>query len=205
LRQEPTISQIYRAFDDQSHAVYRRAMSLSRNGVVSIDHVLSTIATLYPELAHALGTARHCWRRPDTAGAGLTAGPAANHPDLRRALAIAYRLAEEPGARRGLLTPAQILIAASLGPPRRGAVTEEIFERLGLRRPAWVELSPGREPIAVPHQHAVFANVQDLPIDRAAVLDSIVEKWLACQLGAATAPTDHEILQLVRTLPLAPS
>ncbi|MEZ6044241.1 MAG: hypothetical protein R3C11_01375 [Planctomycetaceae bacterium] len=105
---QPTISEIYAAFDAESHQIFRTAMSLSRGGVVRVDDLLAAICCsgifaqdLFPET----------WvRRSQQRSQQPWMTPMSNEPLLLRYLTDAFHLATNVDNQSATITP-RILFA----------------------------------------------------------------------------------------------
>src|ERR1043165_7348407 len=144
IEQAPSISRIYAAFDPASERVFRRAMYVSRGGIVRVEDLLTALAVEQPAAtALALGV-------PDSSvallarrvGAGSSWVPMSNEPALRALLESAYLRTEVVGERP--LTPDDLLatiVAAhssdlppALAAPSIRQVTEPQTQVLSLLR-----------------------------------------------------------------------
>lgn len=108
---EPSISEIYAAFDADSHQIFRAAMSFSRGGVVRVNDLLAALITSEFIPSDLIPDSWHHRSLSQNDDSWVT--PMSNEPALRVLLAKAYRLAAEATEQQPQIT-ASILFTAGL-------------------------------------------------------------------------------------------
>lgn len=180
----PTISQIYGAFDEASHTIFRRAMRRSKGGVVRVADLATALADVVPDICRGVFPPRLL---VVPAAVDPQDVPMANEPALRDLLRQALLLgAEQRGVEEPAITPAVLVAALALrNPLYRVRPLAEVFQTLGLVLPPGFQPSPELVPChwASPvlrhdrssaHVPAEVANIEGLVLD-------ILEKWLDAQ------------------------
>lgn len=217
---QPTISQIYAAFSSASHAVFQQAMANSRGGVVRVEDLLAALIARDAEIGcHVLPGG---WRPPTVGRAAdrdhLT--PMANEPALRELLRTGLLIAQaQPDREATEITPAVLWAAMVLS--RRiccGLGHEELFRRLELRCPSWLSTPVCLAPPRATPQPAMSQPAASQPaptvrrieqlFDERALVDVILERWLAVQGWPVGVERDaelariHELTKLLESRPI---
>ncbi|MEQ8637464.1 MAG: hypothetical protein RJQ14_08870 [Marinoscillum sp.] len=154
---EPSISEIYAAFDADSHQIFRAAMSFSRGGVVRVNDLLAALmaseyipSDLIPGSWHNRSLAQND---------DFWVTPMSNEPALRELLTKAYRLAAEATEQQPQIT-ASILFAAGLlqvpayPRPLRAAVSQDSRGSTHCTRKPASEDAETAQPVLSPQEKA---------------------------------------------------
>ncbi len=178
----PTISQVYGAFDEASHCVFRLAMAKSCGGILRVGDLLAALCQLErPGGAELLPPD---WRRTEPVQDDHRRGwqaPMSNEPALRNWLFDAYQLALEQSAdRQGVLTPrllwvvafAQRLVSSSLP-------LSAICARLGVV--CSLRLAQWHAPQRVPATAAANPEVPTATTELGRQLEQVLNEWLGLQ------------------------
>jgi hypothetical protein len=106
-----TMSQVYAVFDEATHAVMRRAMVVSRGGVVRVEDVETVLCADHPAWVEQClqWTADEIKQKAQRVASGPAWVPMSNEPALRALLQAAYELASLRG--EPVITPMHLLQA----------------------------------------------------------------------------------------------
>lgn len=188
-----TIGEIYGAFDDDSHRVFREAMRNSRGGAVRV----SDLAFALGELAPVEGSEFQSWpcmRRGDRATEAEPAVvPMTNEPALRDLLQRAYRIAAvQPRTSAVRITPRILWGALFAQVPCTGI--ERIFDALQLvfpevLRPRAAHVPARSVPQPAPGRREVLTVARPVsptaavpsPIDLRPMIQDVLQEWLDVQ------------------------
>ncbi len=171
----PTISQIYAAFDDNMHRVFRRAMHLSRGGTVRTGDVLTALHDLGRRVVAGLLPAD--WRPPPLVHPDPRPLVAmSNEPAVKAWLAEALALAERvPNRDKPSLTMATAwAIAFRLQSVPLQRALPEALSALGL---PWPETWTVRHVVPP----AVKPVVVTVRCSRGGQIETVLNEWLALQ------------------------
>jgi hypothetical protein len=112
----PTISQVYGAFDESAHGVFRAAMGKSRGGVLRVADLAAALWEL--DSAEVAGLLPEGWRPNESPRASQDRSrmtPMSNEPAVRQWLFDAYQMAlEQRRDQRSAVISSRILWAADV-------------------------------------------------------------------------------------------
>jgi hypothetical protein len=186
------IGKAYSAFDDDCHALFRRAMRESRGGTVRIEDLVRALAD---SAAGDLGrcvlplptiSARLIPRGADPTG--LT--PMTNEPDLRRLLQVAWQIGlAQPQTDQYSINPRVLCCALVAVRPQWFDAELDPFQALLLARPPELPVSPRRPPplLAAPASPQALHQLtnQSLPVQRSIevgpAIRTVLHEWAAIQ------------------------
>jgi len=183
---EPTIGEIYAAFDPAAQRVFRAAMSYSRGGVVRVRDLLLALwhAAELPEELRRMAPV------PSGEPGGRWLTPMSNEPALRELLQRSHRLAQmqSPSGGRGVISPLLMLLAAAEDAATASRELAALCRERGIaipadRSPDDAEASAGapaptRDPRVRPPATPAVAAPE---IDFESLLREVLTGWIALQ------------------------
>ena len=208
----PSISQIYSAFDSDSHRVFRRAMSLSRGGVVRVNDLILAIVQLnlpprHPELAAPAALVR------ELAGAGLPRSreeacqvAMSNEPALREILQRAWRIASgQPNRSAPQITSGCLAAAVMVNRGRDRRSVEETFQQLGLHLPSdSTHETAGQGTPAVSSTQSALQHPESVTADDSSrLIKDVLVRWMTLQSlddAAERTRATSELAKLVKRI-----
>jgi|GEM_PF-1985052 len=173
---DPTISQIYAAFDPAMMALFQSAIAVSRDAVVRVSDLRSTlIASTEGIVQDVMPTNSPKRNRPASSS---SRGPLANDPALRELFQQCYRLAKQRSPDSPMITPAvlaETLIAETPSTPRfapRGSPLGNHQSCPGTQRP--------RSEGGIAHRPASTPSTVDFHTSKTllTLMDEVFHGWL---------------------------
>ena len=202
----PSISQVYAAFDDQCHHIFRRAMGNSRGGVVRVhDLVLSIVESnlppRHPELVTSADALRGLAAQRSTSAADEHIVPMSNEPALRELLGRAWQIAAAQSETTAPRITVACLAAAVLVDRTSGRSHSlpEAIENLGLSLPPDMASVSTPQAVARPVREAEPSQQNDGPVSEQGagqLIDAALMLWLEIQSPTDPATQSEKISRL---------
>lgn len=202
----PSISQVYAAFDEQCHCIFRRAMGNSRGGVVRVQNLIlaiveSNLPPRHPELTAPADALRGLAAQRSTSAADEHIVPMSNEPALRELLGRAWQIAAAQSETTAPRITSACLAASVLADrtARRSRSLPDVFDGLGLTLPPDLAAVSTPQAVARPVREAEPARQNDRPLseqEAGQMIDAALMLWLEIQNQTDPATQSEKISRL---------